>query len=148
MNRLKIVFRLLVPVLVALVVTCCTQPAAPTSAPTEPTVAPVIEPTPLAVASTDTPLAETPTPEPEAGIEEDLHLPEVPRITCEEVKRLMDEGADLVVVDARISFSYEESHLPGAISIPGTVLSPAEEEERDARLMQLPKDKLIVLYSD
>ena len=45
-------------------------------------------------------------------------LPEVPRISAEEVKAKLDAGANLVIVDSRSKANYEKSHIAGAISIP------------------------------
>jgi rhodanese-related sulfurtransferase len=58
-------------------------------------------------------------------------------IGLEEMRRLLDEGAQLVeVLPAR---EYEEEHLPGAINIPLKTL-----DERSAA--QLSKDRPIVVY--
>lgn len=45
-------------------------------------------------------------------------LPEVPRISIEEVKAKLDAGTNIVIVDSRSKTSYEKSHITGAISIP------------------------------
>jgi hypothetical protein len=110
----------------------------------------VPEPTATSEAAATPALAEeeTPTPEPEVVPEEALYLPEIPRISCEELKQLMDSGADLVVVDTRMDISFMSGHLPRAINIPGSAIPPLTEEIIEARYMQLPKDKLIVLYCD
>lgn len=104
--------------------------------------------TPVAVA-TPTPLEEQiPTPTPEEVVPEEVYLPEIPRITCEELKQAMDEGVGLVLVDTRIDFSFKEEHIPGAINIPDTPLPPLTEEMITAKLLMLPRDKLIALYCD
>ncbi len=43
---------------------------------------------------------------------------QVPRITAQELRALMQDAADLVVVDVRKVESFNEHRLPGAISIP------------------------------
>ncbi len=45
-------------------------------------------------------------------------LPEIPRISVEEVKAKLDAGANIVIVDSRSRTSYDQSHIVGAISIP------------------------------
>ena len=45
-------------------------------------------------------------------------LPEIPRISPEEVKAKLDAGSNLVIVDARSKEAYEQVHITGAISMP------------------------------
>ncbi len=45
-------------------------------------------------------------------------LPEVPRISVEEVKRKLDTGANIVIVDSRSKASYDQAHIAGAVSLP------------------------------
>ena len=53
------------------------------------------------------------------------YLPEVPRISVEEVKAKLDAGSNLVIIDSRSKTSYDQSHIAGAISIPsGTMAEP------------------------
>lgn len=128
-------------VLVAVLATSCAPAATPTPTPLPPTE-------PAAVATPTPAEEEIPTPTPEAVPEEGLYLPEVPRITCEELKQLIDEGVDLVLVDNRFESSFERGHISGAINIPYTPLPPLTEEMVTERLLMLPRDKLIVLYCD
>lgn len=88
------------------------------------------------------------TPIPEVLAEEGFALPEIPRITCEELKQVMDNGVDFVLVDTRLEFSFKEGRLKGAINISDTPLPPLTEEMITAKLLMLPRDKLIVLYCD
>jgi len=83
-----------------------------------------------------------------APAEEKLAHPEVPRITCEELKQLMDKGVDLALVDTRFETSFKRGHIKRAINIPDTPLPPFTEEIIEMKLMMLPRDKLIVLYCD
>jgi len=73
----------------------------------------------------------------------------VPLITCEELKKMMDEGIDLVLVDTRLESSYKrDPHIRGAINIPDAALPPMTEQIIDIKLMELPWDQTIVFYCD
>jgi hypothetical protein len=67
----------------------------------------------------------------------DIPYPAVARMSVKETKEKMDKG-QAVLIDVRTKESYDQSHAGGALSIP--------EEEIDARLSELPRDKLLVLY--
>ena len=60
------------------------------------------------------------------------------RIAPLELKRLLDSGAKVVVVDVRSERAYREAHIPDAVSIP-----LAQLEMRHA---ELPKEGLMVFY--
>jgi hypothetical protein len=99
-----------IALLTAMVVGCgapTPTPAAPSPAPSAPkpsqTTAPMPEPNP-------TPPSRELPPSP--------YLPEVPRISVEEVKSKLDAGIDLVIIDSRSRNSYDQSHIAGSISIP------------------------------
>jgi hypothetical protein len=62
---------------------------------------------------------------------------DVPRITVQELKAKLDAG-QAVVFDAREQSAYAYKHIAGAISMP--------QEEVDARVAELPTDKLAVFY--
>jgi flagellar basal body-associated protein FliL len=66
-----------------------------------------------------------------------IPFPGVPRATLDETQNKLAQGK-AVLVDVRSSASYAKSHAVGAISVP--------EEEIDARLNELPRDKDLVLY--
>jgi len=88
-------------------------------------------------------------PSAEELAEQGFALPEIPRTTCEELKEMMDGGADFVLVDARsVEWGYNVGHLPGAISIPNQPEPPYTEEWITMKLEGLPTDKLIVFYCD
>ncbi len=77
---------------------------------------------------------------------EDVVLPDLPRISVEELKQLIDKNADIVIVDVRDSGSYEAGHIKGAVNI---YYDPtADPLNRQMMLMALPMDKLIVTYCD
>lgn len=44
--------------------------------------------------------------------------PDIPRISPEEVKALLDAGSNIVIIDTRSRGEYERVHIAGAISIP------------------------------
>jgi hypothetical protein len=72
-----------------------------------------------------------------------FYLPELPRITCEQLKQMLDSEEPLVVVDTRIEFMFNLGHLPQTINIPAQ-----SKEEQLARFVTLPKDRPIIFYCD
>jgi hypothetical protein len=71
---------------------------------------------PLSV-TVSSPSPPTPTPPSKESIPS-TYLPEVPRISVEEVKAKLDAGSNIVIVDSRSNASYEQSHITGAVSLP------------------------------
>ena len=70
--------------------------------------------------------------------------PELPRITAEELKELIDNKSEFILVDSRDSGSYSKEHIKGAINIH---FDPAGDPMvRRMTLMALPMDKIIVIY--
>ena len=63
---------------------------------------------------------------------------QVPRIRPQELKKLLDAGEGVVVVDTRDREYYDRSHIPGALSIP---LAETEEQQGE-----LPRTMKIVHY--
>jgi hypothetical protein len=62
-----------------------------------------------------------------------------PRMSLETFKQLYDDPAKRpLIIDVRAAQSYQEGHIKGAVSIP--------ETDVDARLSEIPKDKLVVAY--
>jgi rhodanese-related sulfurtransferase/thiol-disulfide isomerase/thioredoxin len=61
-----------------------------------------------------------------------------PRITVEDLKKMMDEGATVVIVDTNEEINYKLKHIKGAIHFPWAKVigDPGP----------LPKDRLLVLY--
>jgi len=51
------------------------------------------------------------------------YLPEIPRINVYEVKKKLDAGSNIVIVDSRHTTEYEAVHIVGAISIPEEEMS-------------------------
>ena len=63
---------------------------------------------------------------------------ELEAVTRDELRRRLDAGDDLLLLDVRPGDEFQAGHLPGAISV------PLQELER--RLDRLPRDRLIVAY--
>jgi rhodanese-related sulfurtransferase len=77
---------------------------------------------------------------------EDVVLPNIPRVTPEELKQMIDKGESVVVIDTRDSGSYDAGHIKSAINI---YYNPTSDPtERQMMLIALPMDKLIVTYCD
>ena len=70
-------------------------------------------------------------------------LPELPRVTCEQLKQMIDDGEPLLVVDTRIEFFFNAGHIPQSVNI---IYKPDEEEPEG--FLALPKDKPIIFYCD
>ena len=70
-------------------------------------------------------------------------LPELPRITSEQLKQMMDNGKPVVVVDTRIEFFFNMARIPQSINI---VYEPGNENPEG--FSTLPKDRPIVFWCD
>jgi rhodanese-related sulfurtransferase len=78
--------------------------------------------------------------------EEKAVLPQILRIKAEDLKKMIETKADMVIVDVRDSGSYEAGHIKGAINI---YYDPtADPMDRQMMLLALPMEKLIVTYCD
>lgn len=73
-------------------------------------------------------------------------LPRLPAgvetVSVEEVRELIVDDEDLVLVDTRPASRYRRSHLPGALSLP--VAGAAAAIGR----LQVDRDRLLVLYGE
>jgi len=67
---------------------------------------------------------------------------EIPRITIEELKQKMDDGDDILVLDAQPKAIYDKGHIKGALSLPWA----AKLAQWDVR--QISRDKMIIVYCD
>jgi rhodanese-related sulfurtransferase len=76
--------------------------------------------------------------------DEKLAHARAPRISVEELKRLLEQKADIVVVDTRDSGSYDGSHIPGAVNI--YYDEAGNPTDSETALAALPMDKPIVIY--
>ena len=79
-----------------------------------------------------------------ASAKETLPFPQVPRITAEEVERLVKDKGNVVLVDTDDSETYAAEHIKGAVNVAYDPTVDAREE--DEMLSALPGDKLIVFY--
>jgi len=83
-----------------------------------------------------------------ADSKEKVVFPKIPRISVEELKKMVDKGAgDFVVVDVRDSASYEAGHIKGAINIYYDA-NPTDTMVLPMTLAALSMEKLIVTYCD
>ncbi len=71
---------------------------------------------------------------------------EEPFISCEELRRSMDAGEKVVVIDLRGNSAYNNYHIPGAINIPYN--AAGDPLEREMTFSALPGDALLVPYCD
>ncbi len=79
-----------------------------------------------------------------AAANEKIPLPQVPRITAEEVQRLIKENGNVVLVDTDDSEIYGDEHIKGAVNI---AYDPtADPRAQDETLSALPGNRLIVFY--
>ena len=81
-------------------------------------------------------------------IREGYTNPEIPRITCEDLKQLMDSSNDFIIIDTRDEATFNMGHLAGAINIPYATGSPEAFTVMDQQLAILPDDKLKIFYCD
>jgi 3-mercaptopyruvate sulfurtransferase SseA len=65
-------------------------------------------------------------------------FPEIPRVTVDEVKRHLDAGDPVVIVDVRSPEAFAAAHIPGARSMPLRAILD--------RTHGLPHDREIFLY--
>ena len=79
-----------------------------------------------------------------AGGEDEIIHPEVPRITAEDLKQLIDKEDDYVLVDSRDSASYDQGHIKGAINIHYN--PTGDPMSLEMMLLGLPMDKSIIIY--
>jgi predicted sulfurtransferase len=62
------------------------------------------------------------------------------RLSAEELKKMIDEGPKMLIVDTRGEYEYRQGHIPGAINI------PQEQFDNIEALMPKDKDMQIVFY--
>lgn len=63
------------------------------------------------------------------------------QITSKQVKAVIDRGQPFQLIDARPTAMYEQSHIPGAVSIPYSKL-----KTEGAKLLPFPKNQLLIFY--
>ena len=60
-----------------------------------------------------------------SGVPLNSYLPEVNRISVEDLKAKLDADSNIVIIDSQDVTNYNQSHIVGAISIPlGTMTGP------------------------
>ena len=112
---------------VALFLAAC-QAAPPTATDVPP--APTLPPAPTVTATTEeqeTDKATTP-----------ATAADVPRISLQDLRKLLDQGANVTVVDTRSAGEYAAGHIPGSLHIPYA--------ETEARYREISATSQIVLY--
>jgi rhodanese-related sulfurtransferase len=67
---------------------------------------------------------------------------DVPRITIQELKKLMDNKADVTILDAQPKRAFEKGHIKGAVSFPWA------PKLNEGQVAALPKTGTIVVYCD
>jgi rhodanese-related sulfurtransferase len=81
---------------------------------------------------------------PSASAKDEIPFPQVPRITGEEVERIVKDKGNVVLVDTDDPEAYAAEHIKGAVNI---AYDPTvEAKEQDQLLSALPGDRLIVFY--
>ena len=72
--------------------------------------------------------------------------PDVPEITAIELKKMMDEGKPLFIIDVRDQPSYAWAHIPGSANFP---FDPAADpNDMLMRLWMIPDGRTVVFYCD
>ncbi len=66
----------------------------------------------------------------------------MPRTSIQELKKMMDDGTAVTIIDVQPADVYAEGHIKGAISIPWKSQIALED------VFSLPEDQLIVVYCD
>ena len=67
--------------------------------------------------------------------------PEIPRISSQQLKQMMDKREPLVVIDNRPEYKFNNGHIPQSMNLPDEL-----EAEQIAAFLTLPKDRPIILY--
>lgn len=63
---------------------------------------------------------------------------DVPRISLQNLRQLLDQGANVTVIDTRSAGEYAAGHIPGSLHIPYS--------EIEARHREIPATSQVVLY--
>ena len=66
------------------------------------------------------------------------------RITCEELKQMLDRGEKVVIIDTRGNSEYHAGHIRKAVNIYYNAVG--DPQERELTLSVLPGDTLLVPY--
>ena len=68
--------------------------------------------------------------------------PEIPRISIDELKRLIDAKAEVIILDAQLKGIYDKGHIKGALSFPW------KPDVSDTDVEKFGNGKLMVIYCD
>ncbi len=71
---------------------------------------------------------------------------EIARISCEELKQLIDNNERPIIVDTRHPNSYQRGRIPGAVNV--YYDEESDPMEREMLLASLPGDRLTAIYCD
>jgi rhodanese-related sulfurtransferase len=66
-------------------------------------------------------------------------IEEIPRIPPEELKRMIDSGQPVVILDCNPEAVFRSEHIPGAVNLPRKFQGLGEDPN-------LPRNKIIVAY--
>jgi rhodanese-related sulfurtransferase len=67
---------------------------------------------------------------------------DIPRVSITDLKKLVDSGSDVIILDTQPKAVYDKGHIKGAISFPWRKKITLLDIEG------LPRDRLIVMYCD
>jgi rhodanese-related sulfurtransferase len=67
---------------------------------------------------------------------------DIPRISIQELKAMMDKGTEMTIIDAQPKEIYKKGHIKGAISIPWKSQIALED------VWSIPSDATIITYCD
>ena len=67
---------------------------------------------------------------------------QLPRISNDELKSLLDSGTEVVILDTQPEKIYQKGHIKGALSF------PFKMELDGSEVLKMPREKLIVVYCD
>lgn len=67
---------------------------------------------------------------------------DIPRISVQELKKMMDDGTPVIIIDVQPKEVFEMGHIKGAISLPWKSQIALED------VWSLPADQTIVTYCD
>jgi hypothetical protein len=119
-----------IPLIAVLLLASCQGAAVAPGAASTATAVPTAAPT--------TPPAASATPVPTRGKAIPTSVEQVPRISPQDLRSMLNAGANVIVLDARSREAYDHSHIPGARSMP--------LDEVETLYRQLPQGAKIVTY--
>jgi hypothetical protein len=74
-------------------------------------------------------------------VEQDYPHPEIPRISSQQLKQMVDNNEPLIIIDARPIYKFNNGYIPQAINLPDEF-----ESQQIAGFLTLPKDRPIIFY--